>query len=120
MRGFTDMQKNKAAILKGIAHPVRMRIVEVLSRGDMCAGEIAELFHFDRTTVSKHLSLMKDLGILDADRDGTSIRYSLRMACLAQLLACVERVLLGNDGDLPISLVCRADSVCRIDEEVEQ
>ena len=107
MKGFTDVQKSKTAILKGIAHPVRMRIVEELSRGDLCAGEIAELFHFDRTTISKHLALMKDLGILESSREGTSVRYSLRMACLAQLLYCIENVLEdGDTGKLPLFCGC--------------
>jgi ArsR family transcriptional regulator len=107
MKGFTDVQKSKTAILKGIAHPVRMRIVEELSRGDLCAGEIAELFHFDRTTISKHLALMKDLGILESSREGTSVRYSLRMICLAQLLCCIENVLEeGNTEELPLFCGC--------------
>lgn len=107
MRGFTDMQKSKAAILKGIAHPVRMRIVEALSARDLYAGEIAELFHFDRTTISKHLALMKDLGILESSREGTSIRYSLKMVCLAQLLSCIENALEDGDrGELPLFCGC--------------
>lgn len=117
MRGFTDMQKSKAAILKGIAHPVRMRIVEELSRGDLCAGEIAELFHFDRTTISKHLALMKDLGILESGREGTSVRYSLRMICLAQLLCCIENVLEeGNTEELPLPCSC-GPSITKTEEE---
>ena len=112
MRGFTEVQKTKAAILKGIAHPVRMSIVEILAKGDLCAGEIAERFNFDRTTISKHLSLMKELDILESSRDGTSVRYSLRMPCLAQLLSCLERVLLGEDAEELFSAIsCVASKI---------
>ena len=52
----------KVAILKGVAHPVRLSIVEALGESEMCVCEIAEMFHFDRTTISKHLALMKKTG----------------------------------------------------------
>ena len=55
----------KVAILKWLAHPVRLSIVEALADSEMCVCDIAEMFHFDRTTISKHLALMKNLGILE-------------------------------------------------------
>jgi len=57
--------EQKVAILKGIAHPVRLAVVEALADHEMCVCDIAEMFHFDRTTISKHLALMKNLGILE-------------------------------------------------------
>jgi len=95
-----DTQMKKTAILKGLAHPVRMSIVEELAAREMCVCDIAEMFHFDRTTISKHLALMKSLGILEDRREGLNVYYSLRMECLAQLLSCVERVVLGEDPGL--------------------
>ncbi|MFA7620891.1 MAG: metalloregulator ArsR/SmtB family transcription factor [Aminobacteriaceae bacterium] len=95
-----DIQRKKAAILKGIAHPVRMTIVEALARREMCVCDIAEMFHFDRTTISKHLALMKSLGMLEDRREGLNVYYSLRMSCLAPLLACVERVARGEEPGL--------------------
>jgi ArsR family transcriptional regulator len=100
MKESLDLQQRKADILKGIAHPVRLRVVEALAKREMCVCEIAELFDFDRTTISKHLSLMKSLGILDSRKDGLNVMYSLRMRCLASLLSCVEKVVLGQEADL--------------------
>jgi ArsR family transcriptional regulator len=87
----------KAGILKGLAHPVRLRIVEALSKKDMCVCEIVEMFDYDRTTISKHLALMKYIGILGDRKEGLNVYYSLRMPCLASLLACVERVVSGDE-----------------------
>ncbi len=87
-------QERKAAILKGIAHPVRLSIVEVLSLGEMCVCDIASMFPFDRTTISKHLSLMKSLGILEDRKEGIKVFYSLRLACIGALLSCLEGTVL--------------------------
>lgn len=103
MKTKEKLQEEKAAILKGIAHPVRLRVVEALACCEMCVCEIAELFDFDRTTISKHLSLMKGLGILDSRKDGLNVMYSLRMKCLASLLSCVEKVVLGEKVEVVLS-----------------
>jgi len=113
------LQEEKAAILKGIAHPVRLRVVEALSEREMCVCEIAELFDFDRTTISKHLSLMKGLGILDSRKDGLNVMYSLKMRCLASLLSCVEKVVLGQETELSV-LFRGGGSLSNNDREEEQ
>jgi len=113
------LQEEKAAILKGIAHPVRLRIVEALACREMCVCEIAELFNFDRTTISKHLALMKKLGILECRKDGLNVRYSLRMKCLASLLSCVEKVVRGERVEVVLSTSCRCVSESQKDQEEE-
>ena len=119
MENIMNLQEEKAAILKGIAHPVRIRIVEILAKREMCVCEIADLFDFDRTTISKHLSLMKDLGILDSRKDGLNVWYSLRMKCLSSLLSCVEKVVLEQEADLT-ALFCGCGSLSNNDREEEQ
>ena len=91
------MHLKKVDILKGLAHPVRLSIVEALSKKEMCVCEIAEMFNFDRTTISKHLALMKSFGILEDCKEGLNVYYSLRMRCLIPFLACIERVASGDD-----------------------
>ncbi len=89
-------QERKAAILKGIAHPVRLSIVEALSRGELCVCDIASRFSFDRTTISKHLSLMKSLGILEDRKEGLKVFYSLRLGCLGAVISCLEGAVLSE------------------------
>ncbi len=93
------IESQKGRHIEGLAHPVRLRIVEALSKKDMCVCEIAELFNFDRTTISKHLALMKSIGILGDRKEGLNVYYSLRMRCLASLLVCVERVVSGDEPE---------------------
>ena len=69
------LQREKAAVLKALGHPVRLSIVEILAKKEMCACEIADLFHFDRTTISKHLALLRDLDIIEDRKDDLHIYY---------------------------------------------
>lgn len=98
--------EQKVAILKGLAHPVRLSIVEALADSEMCVCDIAEMFHFDRTTISKHLSLMKNLGILEDRKDGLKVYYSLRIRCLPSMLSCVEKVVEGKNPETVFALEC--------------
>lgn len=101
------LQMKKVSILKGVAHPVRLSIVEALAEREMCVCEIADMFHFDRTTISKHLALMKNLGILEDRKEGLNVYYSLRIRCLPSMLACVEKVVDGEHPEsMPPSCMC--------------
>jgi ArsR family transcriptional regulator len=86
------LSERQVKILKGIAHPVRIAIVEMLADKEICACEIAEQFPWDRTTVSKHLALMRRLGIIEDRRDGQNIYYRLKMSCLLAVLKCIDNV----------------------------
>lgn len=85
--------QQKANILKGLAHPARIAIAEMLADREICACEIAGCFSLDRTTVSKHLALMTRLGILTARRDAQNVYYTLGMRCLISALQCIDGVL---------------------------
>ncbi|MCX7828766.1 MAG: metalloregulator ArsR/SmtB family transcription factor [Thermanaerothrix sp.] len=89
----------RVAVLKAMAHPVRLRIIEALGEKEMCACKISDLFPFDRTTISKHLSLMREAGILYCRKEGLNVYYGLRMTCLLSLLACVGRLSSTAEGE---------------------
>ncbi len=103
------VQEQKATILKGIAHPVRLSIVETLSEREMCVCEIAERFSCDRTTISKHLALLRDLGILGSRKEGLHIHYFLKIKCLSTLLKCIEMVVNGEEPEATL-LRCNCSS----------
>ena len=93
MTKISNSIEQKSNILKGLAHPVRITIVEMLDSREMCACEIAEQFSIDRTSVSKHLALMTRLGILEVRRDAQNMRYTLKMKCLMSVLQCIDGVI---------------------------
>ena len=87
-----EYQQAKSNILKAVAHPIRLSIVEMLGEGERCACKICDAFSCDRTTVSKHLAVLKSLGVIEDRKEGLYIHYRLRMTCLLPFLACLERV----------------------------
>jgi len=86
----------RAKIMKAMAHPSRLFILEELSRGEKCVCELTEMIGADTSTVSKHLSLLKNAGIVDTDKRGTQVYYRLVTPCVLNFFGCVETVLRGN------------------------
>ncbi len=81
----------RAKVFKALGHPSRLLMVEALGGGEKCVCELRDLVGSDISTVSKHLSVLKEAGIVQDDRRGTNIFYSLRMRCVTAFLGCVER-----------------------------
>lgn len=87
------MLDRKVAIFKALAHPVRLQIAEGLREGERCVCEIVEWFPIDRTTISKHLSLLKSAGVLEDRKEGLNVYYSLKLSCLGQLMTCLDNTI---------------------------
>jgi len=88
--------EGRAAILKALAHPSRIFIVEKLSEKPYCVCELTAMIGVDTSTVSKHLSILKNAGIITDKKQGTAVYYSLEMPCLLRLISCVESVIEQN------------------------
>ena len=67
--------QTKASIIKALAHPVRLALVEVLGRGEKCVCELVKAVDAERTSVSKHLAILKNTGVISDRRKGVSIFY---------------------------------------------
>lgn len=83
----------RARIVKALAHPTRLFIVDELSKRERCVCELTEMVGADISTVSKHLSVLKAAGIIRDDKRGTQVFYSLRVGCVLRFFDCVEAVL---------------------------
>ncbi len=86
----------KAKIIKAMSHPTRLFIVDELSRGERCVCELTEMVGDDMSTVSRHLSVLKNAGIVWDQKRGTQVFYSLRVPCVLRFFSCVESVLKTN------------------------
>ncbi len=78
-------------IFKGLAHPVRLRISRELLRGEMCVCDICELFSLDRTTISKHLAVLKSARVIKDRKEGLFVFYSLELECLRMMIGCISK-----------------------------
>lgn len=83
----------RAAVIKAMGHPTRLFIVEELSRGERCVCELTEMIGADVSTVSKHLSVLRNAGIVEDDKRGSQVFYSLLVPCVLNFFSCVESVL---------------------------
>jgi ArsR family transcriptional regulator len=79
----------KAEILKALAHPTRLLMVEALAKGERCVCELNELVPADHSTISKHLSILKKAGILSDRKEGLKVFYRLETPCVLQFMGCV-------------------------------
>jgi DNA-binding transcriptional ArsR family regulator len=89
----------QAKVMKALAHPTRMFIVDELSRGERCVCELTEMIGAEMPTVSRHLSLLKSSGLVDDEKRGSKIFYRLRVPCCLSFLKCVESVLAADEAE---------------------
>jgi DNA-binding transcriptional ArsR family regulator len=90
----------RARVIKAMAHPTRLFIVDELSRSDeRCVCELTDMIGADMSTVSRHLAMLKEAGIIEDEKRGAQVYYRLRMTCILSFFDCVEAVLKCNARD---------------------
>jgi DNA-binding transcriptional ArsR family regulator len=80
-----------AQVLKTVAHPLRLRIVDLLGRGEMTVGEIQNALGISQSLTSQQLSLMKSRGVLKSQRVGKLMYYSVDKPEVIQVLHCLRK-----------------------------
>lgn len=86
-----DALAEAAECLRTLAHPHRLRMVQMLLAGEYTVGELAEACDIPSHMASEHLGLMKDRGLLRAERRGRCMYYQIAEPGLASILGCVEK-----------------------------
>jgi len=85
--------EKQAEIIKAIAHPLRIAVVDFLKDGRQCVCDIAEHVGSERSNVSRHLSVMVGAGILSSHKDGLKVLYELKSPCILEFLSCITACL---------------------------
>ena len=78
-----------AEILKAVAHPVRLQIIELLEMKEMSVGDIVTTLGVKQSVTSQQLNMMKDKGVLNCRRDGVKVYYRIENKDVIKLLYCV-------------------------------
>ena len=86
----------RAKVVKAMAHPSRLMIIDELAHGERCVCELQELVGHDMSTVSKHLTVLKTSGIVKDERRGKQIFYTLKVPCILNFFHCIESVVAAN------------------------
>ncbi len=83
----------QAAVFKALGHPSRLLMVDALRSGEKCVCELQVLVGDDMSTVSRHLAVLREAGIVEREKKGVNIYYRLVLGCLENFLACTGRLI---------------------------
>ncbi len=79
-----------AEVMKAVAHPVRLQIVDLLETREMCVGDIVEALGGKQAITSQQLNMMRDKGVLSSRRQGTKVYYGIENKNVIKLLQCIH------------------------------
>ncbi len=85
--------KIRARVIKAMANETRLFIVEELAKEKKSVSELTEMVGSDISTISRHLLILRNAGIISDERKGNRIYYSLKTPCILNFFSCVENVL---------------------------
>lgn len=99
-----NLQVFKAEFFKSLAHPTRIRILELLREGERSAGEMMMALGTEQSNLSQHLAVLRQKRILSVRKEGTSIYYSVRDPMLFQILDLLREYFCEHLTDLKLLL----------------
>jgi len=95
-------------VFKALSDPTRRRILQLLRERPMTAGQIAEHFDSSKPTLSAHFAVLREAGLVESEKVGTTIHYSLKVSVLEDaLLSFAETVGVGVRSDRKLKLATR-------------
>ena len=87
-----QLQEFKADFFKVLAHPMRIRILELLAGGEKSVNQLQAALGVEAAAVSQQLAVLRSKSIVDAKKDGTKVIYSLRDPMIVELLAVARKI----------------------------
>jgi ArsR family transcriptional regulator len=87
-----ELQAFKAQFFRALAHPTRIRMLEILVRGGRTEQELQEALSLDQPIVSQQLAVLRNQGVVSAQKEGSSVRYALRDPLVGALLDVARRI----------------------------
>jgi ArsR family transcriptional regulator len=98
-----DGNIRRAKIIKALAHPSRLAMIDRLEKGEACVCELQKIVNADISTVSKHLLLMKKAGLVDDRKEGLWVYYRLRVPCIIRFLDCIDAVAANENNQCSVT-----------------
>ena len=86
-----EAYENAAHCLKIIAHPVRLRLIDLMRNGDFTVGELADACEIPSHMTSEHLRLLQHCQLLSRRREGRKVYYSVAEPCLNEIMKCIQK-----------------------------
>lgn len=105
--------ERRTKVIKALAHPSRLAMVDALAAGERCVCDLQALVGADMSTVSKHLSLLREAGVVCSEKRGLQVWYRLRVPCLLSFFSCVDAVFADPDAERVDVVLPAARRACR-------
>ncbi|AST58138.1 ArsR family transcriptional regulator [Thermoanaerobacterium thermosaccharolyticum] len=91
-----ELYDKTAEYFKALSHPTRIKIIELLSKNEMCVCEMMAVLNLDQSHISRHLMVLRANGIVKDSREGTKIYYSLVDKAIVKIIDEVKNILRGK------------------------
>lgn len=91
-----QLYEARARVAKALAHPSRLMILDAISEQEKCVFDLTQLVAADQSTVSKHLAILRDVGLVEVRKEGSTSYYKVKCKCLRGFFDCMESVLKQN------------------------
>ncbi|HUG11864.1 MAG TPA: metalloregulator ArsR/SmtB family transcription factor [Opitutaceae bacterium] len=94
MSRLTDLRRSedRSRVVRALANPTRLLIVEALEDGEACVNTLTALTDFDVSTVSKHLAVLRGVGLVQTEKRGLNVFYRLACPCLSDFFSCIDQI----------------------------
>lgn len=104
-----QVHRDRARILKAMAHPGRLAMLDALAGGELCVCDLQKVVGSDMSTVSKHLAVMREAGLVEDRRQGLQVFYRLRVPCALHFFGCIDKVISAGAPEGPRRLAAGRD-----------
>lgn len=91
-----ELYRMKADLIKALAHPTRLQILDLLRKGEMCVCKITPALELEQPNISQHLALLRERGIVACRKEGISVYYRIKDPRTFEALDILEEVLAGE------------------------
>ena len=98
--------RREAAIFKALGHPARLQVVNELAVGERCVNDLVDLTGLGWSTVSRHLAVLRSVGVIDDEKRGLQVFYRLKLPCVARFTACLHAAGEGQDVSFTVGSCC--------------
>jgi len=91
-----EFYKLKTAVIKAIANPTRLMIIDCLRDGEKTVSQIVEAINDEQSNVSKNLGILKSNGLIKDRKVGLNVYYTLKICCINEFFCCLDNIILEN------------------------
>lgn len=89
-QGVRSTNRRAAVVFKALGHPARLEIVRRLSENESCVCELVEALGLGWSTVSRHLAVLREAGVVEDEKRGLQVYYTLTLPCVSRFVACLD------------------------------